>query len=99
MSTGVTAVLLGIFLIHLVAFVVLGLRRRQAYYLALVITFSLLSGAMLVRLLAPGVTVMGALPLDEALRRAAWVAAAVSIGWTATRVVHRIRTRADATGN
>lgn len=99
MNTTVTVLLLGIFLIHLVAFAVLGLRRRQPYYLALVVTFSLLSGAMLARLVAPEVTVAGGLTLAESLRRAAWVAAAVSIAWTVTRIVQRIRSRTTAASN
>ena len=99
MNTGLTVVLLGIFLIHLVAFAALGLRRRQPYYLALVVTFSLLSGAMLARLAVPELTIAAGLTLAEGLRRAAWVAAAVSIVWTVTRLVRRIRSRVNATSN
>lgn len=86
--------LLVVFLVHLVAFVVLGLRRRQAYYIALVVTFSLLSGAMAAQLFIPEVNLMPQLPLHQALRQAAWPAAAISIGWTIWRIVQRRRGRA-----
>ncbi len=89
-----TSLLLVVFLIHLVAFVVLGLRRRQVYYIALVVTFALLSGAMAARLLIPDVNLMPQLPLHQALRQAAWPAAAVSIGWTIWRIVQRRRRKA-----
>jgi len=85
-----TSVLLVIFLIHLVAFAALGLKRRQGYYLALVLTFSLLSAAMAAELFAPDVMVAQGVTLYQALRTAAWPAAVVSVGWT----VHRILTRA-----
>lgn len=85
-----TGLLLTVFLIHLVAFAILGLRRRQLYYLALVVTFSLLSAAMTARLALPGTQVGDGVALDEALRMAAWAAAAVSIGWTLVRLKERI---------
>ena len=85
-----TSLLLAIFVIHLVAFAVLGLKRRQLYYLALVVTFSLLSAAMAARLALPGTQLGEGLALDEALRMAAWAAAAVSIGWTLVRLRNRI---------
>ncbi len=88
-----TALLLVIFLIHLVAFVILGLRRRQLYYLALVVTFSLLSAAAAVRLLAPDLAVTRELALEEALRMAALAAASVSIGWTLVRLGSRVAAR------
>ncbi|WP_290651635.1 hypothetical protein [Aquisalimonas sp.] len=86
-----TSLLLVIFLIHLVAFAVLGLRRRQVYYMALVVTFSLLSAAMAARLTIPDTHLGDGVALDEALRMAALVAAAVSIGWTLVRLRDRIR--------
>ena len=85
-----TSLLLLIFLIHLVAFAVLGLRRRQLYYLALVVTFSLLSAAIAARLALPDTHLGDDVALDEALRMAAWAAAAVSIGWTLIRLRNRI---------
>lgn len=85
----VPALLLVVFLVHLLAFAVLGLRRRQAYYLSLVTTFALLSASMTVRLVAPESVLAGDLELATALRAAAWVAAAVSIGWTLTRIRQR----------
>ena len=89
MTATSTTILLLIFLIHLVAFAVLGLRRRQPYYLALVVTFALLSASMAVRLFAPERALGGDLALQDALRLAAWPAAAVSIGWTLLRVRNR----------
>lgn len=89
----VTGVLLPIFLIHLVVFALLGLKRRQPYYLALVVTFSLLSAAMAVRLLWPHAQVSDGIPLDQALRWAAWPAAALSITWTVFRALERRRAR------
>lgn len=82
--------LLALFAVHLAAFAVLGLKRRQWYYLALVATFALLTGAFGVRLFAPEATAMG-LPLHQLLRYCAWAAAAVSISWTATRIIARSR--------
>ena len=90
-----TTLLLLVFVVHLAAFIVLGLRRRQPYYLSLILTFSLLSGAMAVRLFAPGWTVAGDLELAHGLRMAAWAAAAVSIGWTLLRLRARRRRRAE----
>ena len=92
-----TTILLLIFLVHLVAFAVLGIRRRQLYYAALVVTFALLSGAMTARLVVPGIVVMGGVELAESLRYGAWAAAAVSISWTVARLrMRRLRRRALA---
>jgi hypothetical protein len=84
--------LLAIFLIHLVAFSVLGLRRRQGYYIALVATFFLLSLSIAVRLWWPHWT-LGESAVFELLRFLAWAAAAVSIGWTLSRVIARRRSK------
>lgn len=89
----VPALLLIIFLVHLVVFAILGLRRRQAYYLSLVTTFALLSASMAVRMAAPELVIAGELELATLLRGAAWCAAAVSIGWTLTRIRQRRLTR------
>jgi hypothetical protein len=80
--------LLAVFLVHLLVFGLLGWRRRQAYYLALVITFSLLSLSIALRLWWPDLT-LGQRPLFAWLRALAWVSAAVSIGWTLTRILIR----------
>lgn len=87
-----SATLLLVFLVHLVAFAVLGLRRKERYYLALVITFGLLSASIAVRMGMPGMNV-GEWPLHQVLRILGWAAAAVSISWTATRLVVRFRSR------
>jgi hypothetical protein len=87
-----SALLLVLFLTHLTAFAVLLVRRRQTYYVALVVTFALLSAAMAVRLFVPGFQPVAGIGLDQALRVAAWVAAAVSITWTLLRLrARRIR--------
>ena len=91
-----TSVLLAIFLIHLVAFAALGWKRRQGYYLALVLTFSLLSAAMAAELFAPDVMVAQGVALYQALRTAAWPAAVVSVGWTVHRILTRTRPDPEA---
>lgn len=91
MPPSLTGLLLVVFLIHLVAFAVLGLRRRQVYYLALVVTFSLLSASMAARLAMPDSHLRDdGMTVDEVLRIAACAAAAVSIGWTLVRLRARI---------
>lgn len=91
MQDTVAALLLVLFLVHLAAFVIRGFRRREWYYLALVITFGLLSAAFAALLFAPDLQA-GGYALHRLLRYAAWVAAAVSISWTALRVLMRRRT-------
>ncbi len=86
-----TSVLLFIFLIHLVAFSALWLKRRQHYYLALILTFSLLSAAMAAELFAPTVMAAQGVALYQALRTLAWGAAVVSVGWTVHRILNRAR--------
>jgi len=86
MTNLMPVLLLLVFLAHLVGFTILGLRRRQWYYLSLVITFGLLSTAFATQLAAPGAQA-GGVPVHQLLRQAAWVAAAVSISWTAWRVL------------
>jgi Mn2+/Fe2+ NRAMP family transporter len=87
----ITALLLVVFLVNLVGFAYLGVRRRQGYYAALVVTFALLTAAMAARLVSPEAEVASGLALAEALRMAAWPAAAVSIGWTLFRIGQRRR--------
>lgn len=90
MNDVILALLLVLFLAHLAGFVIVGLKRRQWYYLALVTTFALLSAAFAVRLFAPGVH-LGQFPLHLLFRMAAWGAAAVSISWTLVRLIARRR--------
>ncbi|PKL94749.1 MAG: hypothetical protein CVV18_07965 [Gammaproteobacteria bacterium HGW-Gammaproteobacteria-8] len=75
---------------HLAGFAVLGWRRREWYYLALVLTFGVLTGSFALRLVAPDLE-SGGVPLYLWLRYAAWGAAAVSISWTALRMQQRRR--------
>lgn len=95
MESPSTLLLFLIFLVHLLAFAILGVRRRQPYYLALVVTFAVLSAAMAARLLLPDVQVLATLALDQVLRIVALPAGAVSIGWT----LMRVRARRARKGN
>lgn len=94
MTSLIDTFLLVLFAVHLVAFVVLGVKRRELYYLALVVTFSLLCAVFATRLFAPDLTA-GGVELDVVLRYAAWVAAAVSISWTLVRGLRRRAERAS----
>ncbi|HKL52324.1 MAG TPA: hypothetical protein VJ902_00050 [Wenzhouxiangellaceae bacterium] len=84
----INTALLVLFLAHLVGFVILGLKRRQWYYLALVTTFALLSAAFATLLFAPDVEV-GGFALYRLFRVCGWASAAVSISWTALRVLRK----------
>ncbi|MFP4648094.1 MAG: hypothetical protein ACLFMS_02690 [Halorhodospira sp.] len=84
-DAGLTLLLL-LFLAHLLAFAVVGLRRRAPYYGAVVVTFSLLSGSVAARLYVPEITLFNGYPLYEVLRVLAWPAAAVSLGWALLRL-------------
>jgi len=86
MEKTIPALLLALFLAHLAGFAILGLKRRQWYYLALVTTFALLSASFATLLFAPEVHV-GGYALHRLLRITAWAAAAVSISWTAARML------------
>lgn len=79
-----------LFAAHLAGFSVLGLRRREWYYLALVLTFGLLTSSFAARLFAPELEAAGE-PLYLLLRHVAWVAAAISVSWTALRMQRRRR--------
>lgn len=79
-----------LFAAHLAGFSVLGLKRREWYYLALVLTFGLLTASFAFKLFAPSASA-GGLAVYLWLRYAAWTAAAVSISWTALRAIHRRR--------
>lgn len=90
MSVSLNWILLLVFGIHLVAFAALGLRRRQLYYLALVITFGLLTASFALRLWEGG-PVVADRALHEWLRYGAWAAAVISVSWTVFRVRRRIQ--------
>lgn len=92
MENLIPALLLALFVAHLVGFTVLGLRRREWYYAALVTTFALLSVAIATQLFWPQLQI-GDWPLHRLLRYCAWAAAAVSISWTIRRAI--VRRRAD----
>ena len=77
-----------LFSIHLVVFARLGLKRRQMYYLALVVTFTLLTASFGLRLVAPEWQV-GATAVHQWLRYLAWCSAAISISWTGIRLSKR----------
>lgn len=88
MTNTIPALLLVLFLAHLVGFALLGLKRREWYYLALVTTFGLLSASFATLLFAPQLQVAD-LALYRLFRFAAWAAAAVSISWTAGRLLRK----------
>ncbi len=93
MNQLILLLLFTVFLMHLVAFAMLWVRRREGYYVALVVTFTLLSTAVGLRLFAPDLQGGNGVRLHELLRYAAWGAAAVSVSWTLTRVARRVRQR------
>lgn len=95
MQDTLSALLLALFLAHLVGFAILGVRRREWYYLALVTTFGLLSATFAALLFAPDIQA-GGYALHRLLRFAAWAAAAVSISWTALRVLRNGRRKRRA---
>jgi uncharacterized membrane protein len=90
MSPWIAWPLMLLFAAHLAGFAALGLKRRESYYLALVVTFTLLTAAFAVALVAPEWTI-GNLAAFRLLRYGAWGAAAVSISWTALRMLARRR--------
>jgi hypothetical protein len=90
MDERIAWLLMLLFAAHLAGFVVVGAKRREWYYAALIVTFTLLTGAFALRVFAPQWTLAG-VPAHAALRYAAWAAAAVSISWTACRLLARRR--------
>jgi hypothetical protein len=90
MGDVVAWLLMLLFAAHLAGFLVLGVRRRQWYYAALVVTFTLLTGSFALLLFAPDWTLAG-LPAYVSTRYAAWAAAAVTLSWTAARMLARRR--------
>ncbi|MBB6086633.1 hypothetical protein [Wenzhouxiangella marina] len=85
-------ILLAVFFIHLLVFARLGLKRREFYYLALVVTFTLLCASILLRMFAPELA-LGSWNLAWVLRVGAWLSALVSISWTLSRILRRRRER------
>lgn len=81
-----------LFAAHLAGFLVLAVRRRQAYYLALVLTFSLLTASFALYLAAPAATFAG-LPVYRFVRYLSWASAAASLTWTGLRLRARLRRR------
>jgi len=90
MSDWFSWTLLLVFAAHLFIFGALWFRRRQPYYIALVVTFSLLSASVAMTLWGAA-PVVAERPLAQWLRFGAWGAAAVSIGWTLLRVRKRLQ--------
>lgn len=90
MTNLIPVLLLLLFLAHLVGFSILGIKRREWYYLALVVTFGLLTAAFATLLIAPQAQI-GGIALHQMLRYFAWAAAAVSISWTVIRAIGRRR--------
>lgn len=90
MNDVVAWLLMLLFAAHLAGFIVLGTRRREWYYLAPIVTFSLLTGAFALLLFAPQWTIADR-PAHVAVRYVAWAAAIVSISWAVARMVARRR--------
>jgi len=82
-----------LFAAHLIPLLIVGVKRRELYYLAPVTTFALLTLTFGLRLFAPELEV-GSTPLHEPVRYAAWAAAAVSIPLFVIRFRQRRRDRA-----
>ncbi len=80
--------LLLVFVVHLMVFGTLAVRRREGYYLALVVTFALLTCSLGMRLFLPEIN-LGGQELSQWVRWAAWLAALVSISWGVGRFVRR----------
>lgn len=89
MSEPVQWFLLLLFAAHLAGFTLLGLRRREWYYLALITTFALLTASFALLLFAPAVSI-AELPVYRLTRYAAWLAAALSISWSLKRLRARL---------
>ena len=90
MSSWTGWALLLVFAAHLVAFTRLWLRRRQGYYVALMVTFTLLVVWVTLGLWGEAPVIAGR-PLGSWVRFAAWGAALVSVSWTAARIRRRIQ--------
>lgn len=82
-----------LFAAHLIPMLIVGLKRRERYYLAPITTFALLTLTFGLRLFAPELEI-GGRPLHEPVRYAAWTAAAVSIPLLILRIRKRRLDRA-----
>jgi len=88
-------VMFALFAAHLIPMLVIGIKRRELYYLAPITTFALLTLTFGLRLFAPEFEV-GGRPLHEPVRYAAWTAAAISIPLLVLRIRKRRRDRVEA---
>ena len=95
MPVWLVAVLLGVFAVHFWVFARLALRRREAYYVAVSLTFALLCIAFGLRLGLPDARAVG-IPLHWLVRWLAWASAAVSISWLVVRRYRAARIRRSA---
>jgi len=91
-------VMFALFAAHLIPMVVLGIKRRELYYLAPIMTFTLLTLTFGLRLFAPQFEV-GGQPLHEPVRYAAWTAAAISVPLLILRIRKRRRARRKSKTN
>ena len=82
--------LLILFAIHLVAFLVLLIKRRTLYHGLLVLLFGFLVASFSLKIWAPEL-VWNAYPAFQWLRWAAWAMAAITLPWLAIRLFRRIR--------
>jgi len=83
-----------LFAAHLIPMLIVGIKRRELYYLAPITTFALLTLTFGLRLFSPDFEV-GGRPLHDSVRYAAWTAAAVSIPLLILRIRKRRRDRAE----
>lgn len=90
MRPSLAFLLMLLFAAHLAGFAFLGLRRREWYYAALVLTFGLLTASFALFLLQPDWQLLGS-PAYRLLRQVAWVSAAGSVSWTLWRALRRRR--------
>lgn len=90
MSGWVDFILALVFAVHLAAFSRLWWIRGQGYYVALMITFALLTTAFALRLWE-GIPAVAGQPIDRWIRYGAWAAAAVSVSWTLLRLRGRFQ--------
>jgi hypothetical protein len=95
MPDWLVAFLLLVFVVHLVVFGRLALKRRMIYYWLLTAVFAALVAAFGIRLFEPGWAVGGE-PVYQWARYVAWGLAAITIPWTVARIVGRRRQRQQA---
>jgi len=90
MPQWLVALLTLLFLVHLVAFARLAVRRGGAYYAMVTGLFVALTASFGTRWVAPGLQLAGQ-PLYQWLRYAAWIVAAVTLPMLIVRVLRRAR--------